>query len=65
MLEMKTSAALFEVIWFVLGGLLLFIAVDDTLSNGFSSSWYYYLFSIAAFVMYALRRRMRFSNRQK
>jgi len=56
-------SGLFEVIWFVLGGLLLFIAVDVTLSGGIKESWYYFLFSILALAMYYLRRRMRISSK--
>ncbi len=60
---MKNSiSGIFEVIWFVLGGLMFFIAVDVTLSNGISESWYYYLFAILAFIMYFFRRRMRISR---
>lgn len=54
---------IFEVVWFVLGGLMLFMAVDATMSNGFGESWYYFLFSVLAFAMYFLRRRMRINNR--
>jgi ABC-type transport system involved in cytochrome c biogenesis permease subunit len=60
---MKNSAtALFEVVWFVLGGLMLFIAVDITLSNGFRESWHYYLIALLAFLIYYFRRRMRISR---
>jgi len=54
---------MFEVVWFVLGGLLLFIAVDVSMSKGLGDSWYYYLFSVLAFMMYFFRRRMRISRR--
>ena len=47
----------------VLGGLMLFMAVDATMSNGFAESWYYFLFGGLAFVMYFLRRRMRLKQR--
>lgn len=56
-------SGIFEVVWFVLGGLMLFMAVDVTTSSGFGKSWYYYLFSILAFLMYFLRRRMRMNRR--
>jgi hypothetical protein len=52
-----------EVIWFVIGGLMLFIAVDSSLNNGFSDSWYYFLFAIMALSMYFLRRRNRLSKK--
>jgi len=61
---MKNSAtAIFEVVWFVLGGLMLFIAVDITLSSGFKESWYYFLFALLAFMIYYFRRKMRISRR--
>lgn len=61
---MKNNVAgIFEVIWFVLGGLMLFIAVDETISKGFGESWYYFIFAILAFAMYLFRRRMRISRR--
>ncbi len=54
---MKNSArSIFEVIWFVLGGLLLFMAVDVAISSGLVNSWYYFLFSLLAFAMYFFRR---------
>jgi hypothetical protein len=56
-------SGIFEVVWFVLGGLMLFIAVDVTLNQGMAGSWYYYLLSLLAFVMYFLRRRMRITRR--
>ena len=61
---MKNSVSgIFEVVWFVLGGLMLFMAVDVTMSNGIADSWFYYLFSMLAFMMYYLRRRMRINRR--
>lgn len=61
---MKSSVSgIFEVIWFVLGGLMLFMAVEASMNNGFAASWYYYLFSVLAYIMYYLRRRMRISRR--
>ncbi len=53
------ATGIFEVVWFVLGGLMLFIAVDVTMSNGIANSWYYFLFSLLALGMYLLRRNMR------
>lgn len=64
MYEMKNSiSGIFEVVWFVLGGLMLFMAVDVTLDSGINESWYYFLFSILAFLMYFFRRRMRITRR--
>lgn len=59
----NSTTALFEVVWFVLGGLMLFMAVDLTLSSGIRKSWPYFLFAILAFVIYYIRRRMRISRR--
>jgi hypothetical protein len=64
MYKMKNSlSGIFEVVWFVLGGFMLYIAVDVTMSEGLSGSWYYYLFSLLAFGMYYFRRRTRISRR--
>jgi len=61
---MKNSVSgLFEVIWFVLGGLMLFVAADVTQKSGLKESWYYFLFSLLAFLMYFFRRRMRLTRR--
>jgi hypothetical protein len=61
---MKSSVSgLFEVVWFVLGGLMLFMAVSATLDHGIGKSWYYFLLAILAYVMYYLRRRMRLPKR--
>jgi len=61
---MKSNVSgFFEVIWFVLGGLMLFMAVDVTLNTGVGDSWHYFLFSILSFAMYFFRRRMRISRR--
>jgi len=51
------------VVWFILGGLMLFMAVDSTLSVGIKESWYYYVFALLAFGMYYMRRRMRMQNK--
>ena len=64
MLQMRNSASgLFEVVWFVLGGLMFFIGVDVVYGSGFGEAWYYFLFAVLAFVMYYLRRRMRMKRR--
>jgi hypothetical protein len=61
---MRSSVSgFFEVIWFVLGGLMLFMAVDLLLDSGLGNSWYYFLFSFLAFAMYFLRRRSRITRR--
>jgi hypothetical protein len=57
------TSGLFEVVWFVLGGLLLIMGVDVTAATGFGDSWYYFLFSVLAFAMYFFRRRMRFNSK--
>jgi len=60
---MNRARGIFEVVYFVLGGLLLFIAIDVVLESGFSDSWYYFLFSLLAFVMYFYRRSGRLKGR--
>ena len=59
----SNATGLFEVVWFVLGGLLLFMAVDVTTGSGIGESWYYFLFSFLAFAMYFFRRRMRIKRK--
>ncbi|MCK5067963.1 MAG: hypothetical protein KAR16_11010 [Bacteroidales bacterium] len=61
---MRSSASgLFEVVWFVLGGLMLVMGVDMTTRSGIDDSWYYFLFSLLAFAMYFFRRRMRLKSK--
>jgi len=60
---MRNSSGFFEVVWFVLGGLMLFMAIDLTLESGFGKSWHYFLFSLLAFLMYFWRRHSRISSR--
>ena len=61
---MKNKAGgIFEIVWFVLGGLMLFMGIDLAFGQGFSEAWYYFLFSALAFAMYYLRRRMRLTKR--
>ncbi|TFH27399.1 MAG: hypothetical protein E4H10_04005 [Bacteroidia bacterium] len=57
------AGGLFEVVWFVLGGLLLIMGVDITTGSGIGESWYYFLFSLLAFAMYFFRRRMRLKHK--
>jgi hypothetical protein len=61
---MRSSiSGFFEVVWFVLGGVLLFMAVDLLRESGLGESWYYFLFSLLAFAMYFWRRRLRLKQR--
>jgi len=61
---MRSSiSGFFEVVWFVLGGLLLFMGVDLLLRNGIGDSWYYFLLSFLAFAMYFFRRRTRITRK--
>jgi len=64
MFRMRNSiSGFFEIVWFVLGGLMLFMAVDLLLESGLGESWYYFLFSLLAFFMYFLRRRSRITRK--
>jgi len=56
------ATGLFEVVWFVLGGLLLVMGVDLTISSGLENSWYYFLLGLLALAMYFMRRKMRISR---
>lgn len=60
---MNNAMTILEIIWFVMGGLLLFIGVDVLIGSGIGESWYYLLFSLLAFLMYYRRRRIRISSR--
>jgi hypothetical protein len=60
---MNNAGTVLEIIWFVMGGLLLFIGVDVLIASGIGESWYYLLFSLLAFIMYYRRRRIRISSR--
>lgn len=57
------AGGLFEVVWFVLGGLMLFMGVDVTVQQGISQGWYYFLFGVLALAMYYMRRRMRMKHK--
>jgi len=64
MFRMRSSiSGFFEIVWFVLGGLMLFMAVNLLLESGLGDSWYYFLFSFLAFAMYFLRRSSRITRR--
>ncbi|PID93321.1 MAG: hypothetical protein CSA96_00210 [Bacteroidetes bacterium] len=57
------SSRVLEMVWFIIGGLLLYMAVDVSMSNGLAGSWYYYLFALTAFLMYFFKRKHRHSRR--
>ena len=61
---MNKAGSLFEVIWFVMGGFMLFIAIDETIKSGISECWYYYLFAILALFMYYRRRKIRLDSKK-
>ncbi len=60
---MNKAGTILEVLWFVIGGLFLFIGIDMTIDSGISESWYYLLFALLALVMYYRRRRIRILNK--
>lgn len=59
----NNASGLFEVIWFVLGGLLLFMGIDVSSEAGIAGSWYYFVFSLLAFAMYLRRRSIRIKSK--
>ncbi len=61
---MNKAGTILEVIWFVLGGLLLFMGVNETLDKGIDKSWHFLVFALLALVMYYRRRRIRLSSRK-
>lgn len=60
---MNRAGVILEIIWFVMGGLFLFIGVDITIDSGLADSWYYLLFALLALVMYLRRRKIRISEK--
>ena len=60
---MNKTGGLLEIIWFVMGGFLLFMGVDITIESGFGESWYYLLFAVLALLMYLRRRKIRISDK--
>ncbi|MEX0980816.1 MAG: hypothetical protein WD577_09790 [Bacteroidales bacterium] len=60
---MNKAGSILEIIWFVMGGLLLFIGIDVTIDSGIGEGWYYLLFALLAFLMYYRRRRIRIASR--
>ena len=61
---MNRAGSLFEVIWFVMGGLMLFIGIQQTIETSISESWYYLVFAFLALLMYYRRRRMRLASKK-
>ncbi len=62
-MKMNKAGGILEIIWFVMGGLLLFIGIDVTIDTGFGESWYYFLFALLSLFMYQRRRKMRLSDK--
>jgi Na+/proline symporter len=60
---MNKSGNILEVIWFVMGGFLLFIGITEALDTGLGDSWYYLVFALLSLFMYLRRRRIRLSNK--
>ncbi len=60
---MNKAGVILEIIWFVMGGLFLFIGVDVTIDSGIADSWYYLLFALLALAMYLRRRKIRISGK--
>ena len=53
----------FEIIWFVMGGLLLIMGIDVSMSAGIGESWYYFAFAALSWLMYYRRRKYRLSKK--
>ncbi len=60
---MNKAGTILEVIWFVMGGLFLFIGITEAIDAGISESWHFLLFGVIALIMYVRRRRIRISNK--
>lgn len=61
---MNRAGSLFEVIWFVMGGLMLFIGIQQTIETSISDSWYYLVFALLSLLMYYRRRKMRLASKK-
>ncbi len=61
---MNNTGGLFEIIWFVMGGLLLFMGIEQTINSGIGDSWYYLVFAFLALLMYYRRRKIRLANKK-
>jgi len=62
---MKNNAGhILEVVWFVLGGFVLFLGVENTIQKGFAESWQFFLLAILALLMYYFRRNKRLSEKK-
>ena len=61
---MNKAGSMFEVIWFVMGGLLLFMGIDQTMKTEIGDSWYYFVFAILALLMYYRRRKIRLASKK-
>jgi len=61
---MNKAGSMFEVIWFVMGGLLLFIGINQTIETKIGDSWYYFVFAILALLMYYRRRKIRLASKK-
>jgi len=57
------AGVILEIIWFVMGGFLLFIGAESTTNAGIAESWYYFVFAILALLMYYRRRRIRLQEK--
>ena len=53
----KKSLLLIEVIWIILGLMCLGIEIQETVSNGISRAWLFYVMTAAAFVLAWLREK--------
>jgi hypothetical protein len=51
----KKSLLLIEIIWIILGLMCLGIAIRETVNNGISRAWLFYVMTAAAFVLAWLR----------
>ncbi|MFZ5939432.1 MAG: hypothetical protein ACOYXB_02555 [Bacteroidota bacterium] len=60
---MKNNAGyILEIIWFVLGGFVLFLGVENAISKGFAQSWQFFVLALLALLMYYNRRSRRLSK---
>lgn len=53
-----------EIVWFVLGGFVLFLGVEKTIDSGLAESWQFFVLAVLALLMYLYRRNRRLSEKK-
>ena len=54
---------IFEILWIIVAVLCLSAAIHQTIYEGISKSYVFFIFSLIAFVMYSVRKQIRKSKK--